>query len=722
MNARRNDIHETEFDTFEWMMRDDPDLDETIPKVTQWLSHGCGKFFIQGKAGSGKSTLMKFIFEHGRTEALLRQWSPRSALLFHAFWIAGSRSQKTLRGLITSLVFQIIIQDRQRILELSYDIDTKNCLNDWSTKDLTRVLTYLLQQQSHFYCIFIDGLDEHDDFEADALLELIDDLSAMVNVKICVSSRPTSHVVEWATETPMLTLHELTANDIKAYVTGMLYSKLKSKFATLDVFSGIDRLACEICSKAEGVFVWVYYVMHNVLRGLRIGDDIDMLRKRIADLPSEMSIVYKQMWERQNSDNKVHADEARQMFSYVTERGVHFFEFATFFDAELRSRYISHPYPLSEASLENFCQHTKRKLTARCAGLLECSEEISQTPHVSKGEKSTIEIQQAWWRCCIVKYFHRTAYDFAISAGLATPDIQSSKCGSTCVRHVEASIACFVEEVFDLSNDNLQLFCFGRMSNLEARDLPSVKTCMSTINKIVPVLLKDRQPRSMSLSWPRFVKKYTRASLSAPSDPVYALLLFSICPRTSDQNPWVHGPPRWLSDYLASRIAGWTPYYRGWAIFCISIFLDSHWDKEETCDTITPWLQIVNLIIQQGADLCTPHCLDCGGKPFINSPGSSLLSFLGSLVSTQPSRLDVTELQTLCRHLGSSALPPQCGIWLAQRSFGLRNCFAQLSSSPLVRSAWTWTIPEFPVLLIFNSDELLTAILESADTGTITTR
>lgn len=89
-------------------------------------------------------------------------------------------------------------------------------------------------------------------------------------------------------------LHELTANDIKAYVVGLLYSKLKTRYATLDNSFGIDILAHEIRYKAKGVFVWVYYVMHNVLRGLRIGDGIDILRKRIADLPSEVSL-YRRM-------------------------------------------------------------------------------------------------------------------------------------------------------------------------------------------------------------------------------------------------------------------------------------------------------------------------------------------------------------------------------------------------------------------------------------------
>lgn len=40
-----------------------------------WLSSGDGAFHISGKLGSGKSTLMKFLYKHDCTRELLQHWA-----------------------------------------------------------------------------------------------------------------------------------------------------------------------------------------------------------------------------------------------------------------------------------------------------------------------------------------------------------------------------------------------------------------------------------------------------------------------------------------------------------------------------------------------------------------------------------------------------------------------------------------------------------------------
>jgi hypothetical protein len=46
-----------------------------------WLSAGNGIFHISGKLGSGKSTLMKFLCDHGRTTAELQKWAGMYSVL-----------------------------------------------------------------------------------------------------------------------------------------------------------------------------------------------------------------------------------------------------------------------------------------------------------------------------------------------------------------------------------------------------------------------------------------------------------------------------------------------------------------------------------------------------------------------------------------------------------------------------------------------------------------
>jgi hypothetical protein len=74
-----------------------------------WLEHGKGVYWINGKAGSGKSTLMNYITNEPRTEEALTTWADSTELLTPSFffWNAGTVLQKTYQGLLRSLLFQI---------------------------------------------------------------------------------------------------------------------------------------------------------------------------------------------------------------------------------------------------------------------------------------------------------------------------------------------------------------------------------------------------------------------------------------------------------------------------------------------------------------------------------------------------------------------------------------------------------------------------------------
>ena len=89
-----------------------------------WLESGHGVYWINGKAGSGKSTLMNHICSHKRRRELLQEWSSDRRLLTPSFffWNSGSRQQKTIDGLLRSLIYQMLNECRQLItcFEVSY--------------------------------------------------------------------------------------------------------------------------------------------------------------------------------------------------------------------------------------------------------------------------------------------------------------------------------------------------------------------------------------------------------------------------------------------------------------------------------------------------------------------------------------------------------------------------------------------------------------------------
>ena len=120
-------------DSYEWIFGDPSDpLDKTWQdyenyevsrknprwdNFSGWLETGNTVYWINGKAGSGKSTLMHHIYKHECTVEHLKQWGAGKLLLTAAFffWNAGGRQQKTTDGLLRSLIYQMLIKCPQLI-------------------------------------------------------------------------------------------------------------------------------------------------------------------------------------------------------------------------------------------------------------------------------------------------------------------------------------------------------------------------------------------------------------------------------------------------------------------------------------------------------------------------------------------------------------------------------------------------------------------------------
>lgn len=116
IDERYESVSEAHQKTFEWIFdpiddSDDPDRAHWSDFVT-WLRTGDGIYWINGKAGSGKSTLMKFIYEDPRTQEHLKIWGgeiPVHTAMFF-FWYRGTKLQKSQDGLLRSLLYAVLQQ------------------------------------------------------------------------------------------------------------------------------------------------------------------------------------------------------------------------------------------------------------------------------------------------------------------------------------------------------------------------------------------------------------------------------------------------------------------------------------------------------------------------------------------------------------------------------------------------------------------------------------
>jgi predicted ATPase len=116
INERYETVSDAHQKTFEWIFKptdesNHPDQGLWSDFVT-WLREGDGIYWINGKAGSGKSTLMRYIYEDPRTQEHLKVWAgetPVHTPMFF-FWWRGTKLQKSQDGLLRSLLYAVLQQ------------------------------------------------------------------------------------------------------------------------------------------------------------------------------------------------------------------------------------------------------------------------------------------------------------------------------------------------------------------------------------------------------------------------------------------------------------------------------------------------------------------------------------------------------------------------------------------------------------------------------------
>lgn len=109
MHDRQESIHDNFEGTFKWIYHPPRDVDRPWDSFTTWLTMGHGIYWITGKAGSGKSTLMRMLHQNERTVDLLRIWCSNLPLVTASFffWNSGSKIQMSQDGLLRSVLLQI---------------------------------------------------------------------------------------------------------------------------------------------------------------------------------------------------------------------------------------------------------------------------------------------------------------------------------------------------------------------------------------------------------------------------------------------------------------------------------------------------------------------------------------------------------------------------------------------------------------------------------------
>lgn len=465
IRERKDHILKAHNETYQWILEPKQGGTQRWDDFISWIRASSGEsriYWVQGKIGSGKTTLLRFLDDN---LSLFKHASPwaKDAVVVKAscfIWNAGNKLQKSAAGIFRTLLTQLFEQTPELIPQV---VGLKrwqtarlvgNHVTDWTDSELQECLReYILcATRSRKVFLLVDGLDELEgtDEAREDLIDLLVALAMNENVKICLSSRPWNIFQDAFGSCPQLRLEDLTYNDISLYIRRQLYSNNRfNKLMQYDT-TAAEGLVASLISKAAGVFLWVRLVVKQLLRGLRDGDSIRALNKKIEEIPAGLDDLFMRLMESIEPQDRKEASELLQLALYDEDEFVslHSNRLLDFSfieegkpDFALEPSYIFSGLDFANTGAMAFrLESTMRKLSSRCMGLLECHRdvdeffELSDSQEWSERESSTTTDRRYMIDAAemlddsevfptpnlIVDFLHRSLRDF-----LLTPKIQA---------------------------------------------------------------------------------------------------------------------------------------------------------------------------------------------------------------------------------------------------------------------------------------------------------
>jgi NACHT domain len=299
IGARKSQIYTDSSEVNSWIWSND----HPGQNFPDWLSGPQNLYWIQGKAGSGKSTLVKYITQHENLERCLsevdngRSWKVVS---FYFDFRARRGLANNFEGLLRSLLLQLIRQAPDLATEITPfgmdELDVDFCLR-WNVAALRPALRATLSTKSNI-CIFVDGLDEYEGNYLDLVdffkeVEEIGQSSRNPSIKLCLASRPEPLLLEHLRHCGSLKMQECNYESISVYVSKRLQDIVHSG-------PGPDAqgLINGVAERSEGVFLWATHVVDELLDAWSCGDTLEDLEQRLSDLPPDLEDMFARMLNR----------------------------------------------------------------------------------------------------------------------------------------------------------------------------------------------------------------------------------------------------------------------------------------------------------------------------------------------------------------------------------------------------------------------------------------
>ncbi|KIW31184.1 uncharacterized protein PV07_02852 [Cladophialophora immunda] len=412
MKVRQEQVDPAYKATYRWV--------RTSTEYLSWKASDPGKLLIKGKAGCGKSTLMKHLLD---TEEAERPPDTNFVVCGFFFNGRGVSMEKRLDGMLRTILHQILSQNplvfqclEPFYLKMKAARGSQVRSVEWTKETLEKMLKEVMHFPEFRALIFIDALDEGEGFLAPDVFELLEEQlqtsqdQSTAAIRICLSSRPdnfTDHKSTWTT----IDLGRCNFEGIKAYA----HAKLS-----------------DTANQANGVFLWVKLVIDQLREAMVDWEEVSQIRAILCATPTDLYDVFRGML------NKVKAQHCSAMqfilhVILVAERPLSIGELIGLVESRSlsSSKPSDNPYCDTTPARSKSTEQMRVWIQNRCRGLVEVTEPVDKNNWRYIHNKWATEVQ----------FIHQSIKDF-LGANLLLVDQNNYPSSSSEARGHELMFEC----------------------------------------------------------------------------------------------------------------------------------------------------------------------------------------------------------------------------------------------------------------------------------------
>ncbi|KAK5084599.1 hypothetical protein LTR05_005677 [Lithohypha guttulata] len=295
---------------YEDMHRRSAHIENARPKTCDWIwstafadwlaePHPNTLFWISGKPGSGKSTLMKHLSTSTETRSKLPGSSTGGTgwSISHFFFDfrAAKGTPNTEQGLLRSLLYQITSElPLERDVLAKYELTLEQILSSQQADKMIDMLAEVIRSEKLNVLFFVDGLDEYE-HDIRELIRLLEEVRSRTKLRLCLASRPEPAIQARLNAVPQIKVQNFNASGIEVYVRTTI-KDLRTN-VNFDQTIPIEPSITYILDKAEGVFLWVHFAVNTFLECLVIGCVESEIRGALELLPTQLDKMYDRLFE-----------------------------------------------------------------------------------------------------------------------------------------------------------------------------------------------------------------------------------------------------------------------------------------------------------------------------------------------------------------------------------------------------------------------------------------